>query len=80
MQKYLKKIAFISLIIFFLPVCATKKKDDSLQTLILLFLLQSIGRSSSSAGTSTGTGPQEREQAQERGLELELELELLLRL
>ena len=56
MQKYLKKIAFISLIIFFLPVCATKKKDDSLQTLILLFLLQSIGRSSSSAGTSTGTG------------------------
>ncbi|MBK9502624.1 MAG: hypothetical protein IPO06_25230 [Leptospiraceae bacterium] len=56
MQKYLKKIAFISLIIFFLPVCATKKKDDSLQTLILLFLLQSISRSSSSAGTSTGTG------------------------
>jgi kexin len=53
MQKYLKKIVFISLIIFFLPLCVTKKKDDSLQTLILLSLLQSI---SAGTGTDTGTG------------------------
>ncbi len=55
MQKYLHKLLLIAFIIFFFPVCGTKKQDNSLSTLMLLFLLQSLNASSSTSACLSAT-------------------------
>jgi kexin len=52
MKTYLRKISFILILILVLPMCSTKKKDNTLQNLILLFLLQSLNNKTTTATTS----------------------------
>ena len=53
MNYYSKKIAFILILVFILPMCSTKKKDNTLQSLILLFLLQNLTRKSTPVSSTS---------------------------
>ncbi len=53
MKTYLQKIAFILILVFVLPMCATKKKDDTFKNLILFFLLQTLTKKTTTPTTTT---------------------------
>lgn len=56
MKSYTRIIALSILIVLILPMCATKKKDDTLRNLILLFFLQNLNKKSSGTVVNvTGT-------------------------
>ncbi len=52
MKTYLRKISFILILILVLPMCSTKKKDNTLQNLILFFLLQSLTQKTTATTTT----------------------------